>query len=592
MLRNSARTRSRAGATLGLLALGAASLLAPPLALAVDFTFSGKIQTDVRFRVQQKEVGSYFDKIDAPTGVSRNQNLVKLKVEAVSGRFSGVAEADLLLYGVSREFDSIGDLALREQVDPYRIDVHAAYIQARDLFVDGLDLRIGQQLVLFGKGDQFNPTNNVNANFLEDPLLFGDQLANLMARVDYTIKNTWTLTGVLVPIFKPAMLPATSKLGLALSDRLPMVDADLRAQIHGEKAFTEKLLQYPTVVERATPVLPDTSAKNMQVFFRLATTLAEQDLAISYYNGRSDIPQPYLNSSKLVQNPICNPADSAECIKGAISTDASLGYPKVQVVGFNAAGQFNALSWISKKIKPVGYRFELGVYIPQESNITILNDTLDFGLYSQPAGEYSYSKGWKFGDKRPTVVPSTPFAKWTLGLDYTFNQYIYANLQWVHGLVDEFGAGDFITEGFTVRKGGVVPGTSGIALLNCAKNHEGCSPLAVETLYPHIADYLVLGLDFKFLSDRALLRLFTIWALSGMYEEKWDATAATRVRTHHSMFTSEGFSAVLYPEFNFNFGNGLELAAGALVMLGDDSTKFGDPAAGGTLIWTRARFSY
>jgi hypothetical protein len=60
----------------------------------------------------------------------------------------------------------------------------------------------------------------------------------------------------------------------------------------------------------------------------------------------------------------------------------------------------------------------------------------------------------------------------------------------------------------------------------------------------------------------------------------------------HSMFTSEGFSASIYPELDYNFGNGLELGAGALVLLGASTTKFGDPAAGGSLAFVRGRYSF
>jgi len=48
---------------------------------------------------------------------------------------------------------------------------------------------------------------------------------------------------------------------------------------------------------------------------------------------------------------------------------------------------------------------------------------------------------------------------------------------------------------------------------------------------------------------------------------------------------------VLFPEFSYNFGNGLELGAGALVNLGKSYTKFGDPAAGGSLTFARARYT-
>ena len=53
-----------------------------------------------------------------------------------------------------------------------------------------------------------------------------------------------------------------------------------------------------------------------------------------------------------------------------------------------------------------------------------------------------------------------------------------------------------------------------------------------------------------------------------------------------------GFSAVLFPELDYNFGNGLELGTGALVLLGHSYTKFGDPAAGGSVYFVRGRFSF
>ena len=35
-------------------------------------------------------------------------------------------------------------------------------------------------------------------------------------------------------------------------------------------------------------MVPDVSFENMQVAFRIAGALAEQDIALSYYNGRAD----------------------------------------------------------------------------------------------------------------------------------------------------------------------------------------------------------------------------------------------------------------------------------------------------------------
>src|SRR5262249_37843895 len=161
---------------------------------------------------------------------------------------------------------------------------------------------------------------------------------------------------------------------------------------------------------------------------------------------------------------------------------------------------------------------------------------------------------------------------------------------------DEYGAGDFIHEGWAVRQSGVTskptdPKSDVDTLLDCALPKDG-TKCAREILRPRIADYVVLGFDFKFLNNALLLRLFNILDVSGYVEDKWDDKQKKRVRTSFSPFSDQGFSMVVYPEANYNFGNGLELAAGALIQLGKDYTKFGDPAAGGSTIFTRGRFSF
>jgi hypothetical protein len=64
------------------------------------------------------------------------------------------------------------------------------------------------------------------------------------------------------------------------------------------------------------------------------------------------------------------------------------------------------------------------------------------------------------------------------------------------------------------------------------------------------------------------------------------------IKRHSSFYTQKGFSAVVYPEIGYNFSNGLEVGLGFLLQLGEEYTKFGDPAAGGSLAWARARFSF
>ena len=563
----------------------------------LEIDFGGRIQTDLRFRVQEKCMGDWYDCRKLPLGISRNENIAKIKLDASVSRFKGVLDVDLVFTGVPDEPECFGSLSIKESVDPFHIEAHAAYIHARDLLFRGLDLRVGQQKVQWGVGDQFNPTNNLNADDLEDPLLFGEQQANLMVKLDYSPHPLWTFSGVLVPVFKPALLPPSGELALAATGRLPFNDPDFRHQIHSQNALSQELLGYPTRVTAVYPEYPDISARNMQFAFRIAGSIGLQDIAVSYYRGYEDFPVPYLNVGTLDTEDVCEyddafpfgreePYENEECVSGFIDTETYLRYPRVQVLGFNWAGEIPVIG--------LGYRLELGVYFPQHMAMGIYNPEIP--LFMQE-GEYDYDNDGTPGGTQPEVLSDRNFAKWTLGLDYSIGPHVMLNAQWVHGMVDEFGAGDWMyDEGMAVRDGSVIgslPGDDdGLPdLLACGTEGRG-GECAREVLRPNLADYLVFGIDINFARDAALLRLFTLWDLSGYTVEYWDMDAGERVSEHYHPFTGEGFSAIIYPEFQFNFGHGFELHVGALLQLGKTYTKFGDPAGGGSQVFVRGRYSF
>ena len=559
----------------------------------LELEVGGRVQSDIRARVTNIQTHNFYDLRKLPVGIERNENILKLKLGAYADRFSGVVDLDLVYLGRSPEVQDLAALSDRTKVEPFRIEAHSLYMQGTDVIVDGLDLRIGQQIVAWGAGDQFNPTNNINSDDLEDPLLFGTQQANLMAKADYSFGDALTLSGVLVPIFRPALLPASGELAVAAVDRLPHVNEALRHRIHVETAvaasdpamFGER---FPTRVRNISPMTPETSLENMQFSFRAATTLAEQDISVSYYRGFHDFPEPVRNDTAQVFDRTCAPNNAANCVDGVIETNVELAYPKMQVIGLNVTGEVNALGWLSDAISPIGYRIEAGLFFPEALTITMFQDDITVARQTVPAGEYAYNLG---AGVKPEVLSDKPFAKWVVGLDYTFNEHVYANVQWVHGLVDEFGAGDFISDGYDVRAGGVSTSADPARTTSCLtfKEWEQC---AREVLRPKLGDYLVIGLDFKFDDGQGLFRMFSILDVTPIYEEKYVRSQSKRVRETYSPFSSDGLSLVLYPEFNYNFGSGFEFGAGALIQLGKDYTKFGDPAAGGSVVWTRGRFSF
>jgi hypothetical protein len=561
----------------------------------------GRISSDVRIRIQEKAVGGWYDRRVLPIGFSRSENIAGLRLNASVSRFTGVADVDFVFTGLPEDPDGLPGLSSREGLHPYRFEAHGAYLSARDLLFRGFDLKFGYQMVQWGVGDQFNPTNVLNADDLEDPHLFGDQQANLMLKIDYTLLNVVTFSGVLVPIFRPALLPQSAQLGLADTSRMPFTQDSFRWRVHSEQEMGRRVLDHPTIVGSTRVELPETNLNNMQFAFRVAATIAQQDLSVMYYRGFNDFPIATRNVTtvdasyagcELDPAPPAmregEPGEDEDCIDGVLSTETTLSFPRMQVIGINLTGEIPEVG--------IGYRAEVGVFFPERRTMRIYNPELAPFV---SAGEYDYDgDGESGGGEPPEVLSDKVFAKWTLGLDYRIGGHVMLNAQWVHGMVDEFGAGDFVRPewGEDVRYGEAIGWTPAEAdgrpvLLDCA---TGGVPgqCAKEIVRPKLADYLVFGVDVSFAREAGLFRLFTLWDLSG-YTEKWfDISAGTRTSEHHHPFSKKGFSAVLYPTFMWDFGYGFEVEVGALIKLGQDHTKFGDPAAGGSEVFLKGRYLF
>jgi hypothetical protein len=571
-------------------ALAALASTAPAVASADDpaWDMQLKVESDLRFRLESEYTGSVLHQTGVPAGVERNQNMLGARFVVAWENVKAVAEADLFLFGYQSELEGIGALSEIDEIQPYRIDVPELYVEVSDLVLDGFNLRVGQQIVSWGVADQFNPTNLLNSDDLIDPLLFGKQLGNFMVKADYWVTDDYSISAVLVPLFRPARLPTTASLGVAQLGRVPFLEDELRWRVETERSAAERFFQTPTVLNSVTIDTPDTSFENMQAAFRLAGTVLEQDWALSYYYGRNDFPVPLKNHTTQDAAVRCaEPPFGELCTAGHLLTDVTLGYPKMHAYGLNVAGEIF-----------VGYRVEAALYVPEKSKMKLTQQGVTLGGFPVPEPEYDYDGDGVSGPgrKRPTIVDDTPFLKWTVGLDYTFPANVYANLMWVHGLADEFGAGDWIGGANEVRASGFAPGITELPeFLDRCVDLTALPPRVVgtrcarEILRPRIADYIVAGVDVRFLDDQLLTRLFTILEVSG-YQE---STVARGERVVNAMpfYTPEGFSASIFPEVSYNFGNGLELAAGSLFNLGKTYTKFGDPAAGGSVTFLRARYT-
>ncbi len=435
-------------------------------------------------------------------------------------------------------------------------------------------------LVLWGVGDQFNPTNNLNSDDLRDPLLFGKQQPNFMVKADYWITKTFSLSGVLVPPLPPALLPVSATLGAADIQRMPFLDDGIRHRIESEFGYAaSNVIGYPTVIRSLTPVLPPASADNMQFAFRLAGTFAEQDIALSYYVGRTDFPQPFSNHTSQVDGVRCDPNNPKNCTTGVLATDTLLTYPRMHVYGLNMTGEI-PLNKISESVRGLGYRFELGIIVPQRTTIQLTQDALTAVL--QPAGEYDYGSNGKAGGQPPVVIESTPSPSVDARPRLHLRPHVYVNAQWAPRARRRKSGAPATSSTRAASPSAPAaspPASPAVLIANCVVPMDGTraprrpSPTASATPGPRRR---LLPVPRR----RGPLPPVHRLGLDGTFDSYYDTTQNQRVMVKHSMFTSEGFSASIYPELDYNFGNGLELGAGALVLLGASTTKFGDPARG------------
>jgi hypothetical protein len=248
----------------------------------VDIKFGGQIASDIRFRLGGEEVPPDGAPVPFPSqqrllkyGFSRNENLIKAQLTlAIASKVKAVADVDFYWYGYS-DVNDINAETLHEDVDPYRLEANAAYVDVYHL-IPHVDLRLGRQVVVWGTADKFNPTNNLNTLDLSDPLLFGKALANNMIRIDFNPWRDVILTAVWVPIFRPAQLPRTAPLALTQANRPAPVQEDSIRETLG--TFAAALP--PTQVNVLT-MLPETSIQNSQVGVRLAGRVLDQDVSVS-----------------------------------------------------------------------------------------------------------------------------------------------------------------------------------------------------------------------------------------------------------------------------------------------------------------------
>lgn len=305
-----------------------------------------------------------------------NTNIFTLKAKSVlASKLTAFGEIRFRQIGFTR-VANLTDLGERSQVDPSELEITEAYIEHDNFLIDKLDVKIGKQRIAWGAADQINPTDNLNPLNLEDPTDFKQRLAVNALKFTY-YAGPVTVTGVYIPYFAPSLIP------VSLSEPLFV------------NALQEGLPAGAAVQSVSDSVsLPAATPENSEEAVKVAWTLFDYDMSVSYFNGRDNLP-------------VATRAVLAPAGLGVFNAALDLCYVHEQVFGFDFSGA----------IGPVGVWGEAAAFMPDKTETIATLGPLALGT--------------------ATVYDGSPYYKYTVGADYTFPGGWYANLQFAHGFLIE-----------------------------------------------------------------------------------------------------------------------------------------------------------
>ncbi len=330
-------------------------------------TWGGYLQNENRLRSKDGELSWNEYRLDLKAEVKPTEKV----------RF--YSEVWIRSWGFSEVRES-SDLANKDKVAPWNLDLREAYIDLYGFLFKNLDIRIGRQRIAWGTGDKLNPTDNLNPDDLEDIWDFGRHLGSNGLKMSYYLGG-YTFEAAFIPAFTPAVLPRGDwAAALSPSMELP-------------PGLTLRNLNDAII-------LPENKIKESStVGVRVLKSLFGYDFSLSYVHGRDDLPL----GEKVTLTPTGIP--------GEVDIASELVCPKRQVVGADMAGT----------ISDVGVWAEAAVFFPEKVMLTTDLSALGMGVHESIA------------------LDDEPYVRCVVGADYTFKNGIYINGQYLHGFIHERG---------------------------------------------------------------------------------------------------------------------------------------------------------
>ncbi|RJO71592.1 MAG: hypothetical protein C4523_04495 [Myxococcales bacterium] len=378
------------------------------------FEVSGYVESDIRYIVENNRGATPGDGYK----FELNRNDVNLRLGITPDeRVRAVVDTRLRFYGFN-EAAQLPELVSRDRIDPYSLHLDEAYLWVKGLIWDGIDLKFGRMIQNWGTADQFNPTDNLNARDLSDPLDYSAKVPNQMIELDIYPADWLTLSFVWVPVFKPSQLPASATLGFAVeygkngcfarAPTPPLRPEDVETL--GEQFMLLDPCALNFVDPEVRTVNPPLKIGNSQAAAKAKFLVGDFDFSLSYYYGRFSFPVA-LDAVAFVDASASQPGEID------VKYIAEIMYPRMHVAGFD-------FSYSAEWLFDVGFVGEIAVIFPEK---------VTFGMRAYQGG--TELPNLRFSNVN---VRDEPFVKATAGFDYTFSSWLYANFMYVRGFFDEF----------------------------------------------------------------------------------------------------------------------------------------------------------
>jgi hypothetical protein len=270
--------------------------------------------------------------------------------------------------------DAFAEIRFRKgneyDADVSEVNVREAYV---NLYAGRFDFRVGHQVVVWGRADGVNPTNNITPQnlLIRSPDEDDRREGNFLIRSYYNV-HPLRLEMVWIPYFKSSYIPTT-------------------------------LIPLPPGITRIDPDFPDNNLKNSAFALRLNLVLASIDGSVSYFNGH------YLTPGISGNIP--------ETFTPTLSLDVYQKSYRAHVVGADfqttVAGSFGLRGEVAYKSPHEDYQSLVYVPNPDLQYIVGMDKEFrgNFSLILQYIGRFVFSFEELISPVNPAQIPAYELAK-------------------------------------------------------------------------------------------------------------------------------------------------------------------------------------